>query len=188
MPLRLLSAVALPQSRGIMILICYDGSADAQAAVDRAGSLMVGGEATVLVIWETVLETMTRHGSLGMGFAMLGPYSEDGADAAIKEAAVETAADGVRRATAAGLVAQPRVVNRADEIAAVILAEAADLDADVIVLGTRGLGGVKSLMLGSVSHAVLHHADRGVLVIPSPRLAEQRHHWAEHAEITAAIT
>jgi hypothetical protein len=25
-------------------------------------------------------------------------------------------------------------------------------------------------------------------VIPSPRLAEQRHHWAEHAEITAAIT
>ena len=170
-----------------MILLCYDGSADAQAAIDRAGLLMPGSEATVLVIWETVLETMTRHGALGMGFGMVGLYTDDGADTTIKQAAVATAAAGVKRAVAAGLVAQPRVVNREDDIAAVILAEAVDLDADVIVMGTRGLGGVKSLMLGSVSHAVLHHADRAVLVIPSPKLAEQRHHWADHAEITAGI-
>jgi nucleotide-binding universal stress UspA family protein len=154
-----------------MILLCYDGSIDAQAAVDRAGLLMAGSEATVLVIWETILETMTRHGALGLGFGMVGACGDDGADAAIRQAAVKTAADGVQRAAAAGL-----------------LAEAADHDADVIVLGTRGLGGAKSLMLGSVSHAVLHHADRAVLVIPSPSLAEQRHHWAEHAQITAGIT
>ena len=42
------------------VLICYDGSADAQAAIDRAGVLMPGSEATVLVIWETILQTMTR--------------------------------------------------------------------------------------------------------------------------------
>jgi nucleotide-binding universal stress UspA family protein len=155
----------------MMILICYDGSANAQEAIDRAGLLMAGGEATVLVIWETVLETMTRVGSVGMGFGML-----------------DTAAEGVQRAVAAGLVAQPRIVNRTDDIAAVILAEASELDADVIVLGTRGLGGVKSVMLGSVSHAVLHHADRPVLVVPSPGLAERRHHWAEHAQLTAAAT
>ncbi len=172
-----------------MILLCYDGSADAQAAIDQAGLLMAGSEATVLVIWETILETMTRHGSLGMGFGLLGPYGDDGAaDAAIKQAAVDTAADGVRRAVAAGLLAQPQVVNRDGDIAAAILAEATDLDADVIVLGTRGLGGVKSLMLGSVSHAVLHHADRAVLVIPSPSLAEQRHHWGEHAQLAGGVT
>ncbi len=170
-----------------MILICYDGSADAQAAIDQAGLLMAGSEAAVLVIWETVLKTMTRHASLGVG--MIGFYDDDGAgDAAIKQAALDTAAEGVQRAAAAGLVAQPRVVNRDDDLAAVILAEASDLDADVIVLGTRGLGGVKSLMLGSVSHAVLHHADRAVLVIPSPSLAEQRHHWTEHAQITTGVT
>jgi nucleotide-binding universal stress UspA family protein len=171
-----------------MILLCYDGSADAQAAIDRAGQLMPGSEATVLVIWETILETMTRHGALGMGFGMVGLYSDDGADTTIKQAAVDAAAAGVQLAAAAGLVAQPRVVNRGDDIAAVILAEAVALDASVVVMGTRGLGGVKSLMLGSVSHAVLHHADRPVLVIPSASLAGQRHHWAEHAQITVDIT
>jgi hypothetical protein len=32
-----LPAAALPGSNGVMILICYDGSADAQAAIDHAG-------------------------------------------------------------------------------------------------------------------------------------------------------
>lgn len=43
-----------------------------------------------------------------------------------------------------------------------------------IVIGTRGLTGVKSLLLGSVSHAVVQHADRAVLVVPSPEIAEAR--------------
>jgi nucleotide-binding universal stress UspA family protein len=170
-----------------MILICYDGSADAQAAIDQAGLLMAGGEATVLVIWETILETMSRHGSLGTGFGMVGFSGDEGGDAAIRQTAVDTAADGVQRAVAAGLVAQPRVVNRDDDIATVILAAATDVEADVIVLGTRGLSGVKSLMLGSVSQRVLHHADRAVLVVPSASLAEQRHHWARHAELPAGV-
>jgi nucleotide-binding universal stress UspA family protein len=172
----------------MMILVCYDGSADAQAAVDRAGSLMPGSDATVLVIWETILETMTRNGSLGMGFGMVGAYGDDDDDAAIAKAAVATAADGAQRAAAVGLVAQPRTARRGDDITAVILAVAADVNADVIVLGTRGLGGVKSLMLGSVSHAVLHHADRAVLVVPSPELADQRHQWAHRAQVTNGVT
>jgi nucleotide-binding universal stress UspA family protein len=171
----------------MMVLICYDGSVDAQAAIDRAGQLIAGSDATVLVIWETLVETMTRNGSLGMGVGMAGAYGEDGTDAALQKAACDTATDGAQRAAAAGLLAQPRVVNRDDDIAAVILAVAGDVDADMIVLGTRGLGSVKSLVLGSVSHAVLHHADRPVLVIPSPALAERRHRWADHAQITAGV-
>ena len=163
-----------------MILICYDGSADAQAAIDRAGSLMPGSDATVLVIWETILETMTRNGSLGLAF-----IGEDGgadADAAIEKAALGTAGEGVQRAVAVGLVAHPRIADRGEGIAAAILGVAGDVNADVIVLGTRGLSGAKSLVLGSVSQAVLHNADRAVLVVPSPALAEHRHEWAEHAQ------
>jgi nucleotide-binding universal stress UspA family protein len=39
-------------------------------------------------------------------------------------------------------------------------------DADAIVIGSRGLGRVRAA-LGSVSHDVLHLADRPVVVIPS---------------------
>jgi nucleotide-binding universal stress UspA family protein len=171
----------------MMILICYDGSLDSQAAIDRAGSLMPGSDATVLVIWETMLETMSRTGSLGMGLGLIGDYGDGDTDAALEKAALETATYGANRATAAGLVALPRIAERHDDISGVILAVAADLDADVIVLGTRGRGSVKSLMLGSVSHAVLHHADRPVLVVPSPGLAEQRLQSAEHTQVAQGI-
>jgi hypothetical protein len=42
-------------------------------------------------------------------------------------------------------------------------------------------------MLGSVSHAVLHHGDRPVLVIPSPALAKVRERWADLVKLTAGV-
>ncbi len=172
----------------MMMLICYDGSTDARAAIDRAALLMPGHEATVLLIWETMLETMTRHGSLGMGFGMVGPYTdEQEADAAAEKAALATAGEGAQRAIDAGLVARPLIARRNEDIAAIVLGIAGDVDADVIVLGTRGLSGVKSLMLGSVSHAIVHRADRAVLVVPSPAVIEERQRWAEHVRAGAGV-
>ena len=43
---------------------------------------------------------------------------------------------------------------------------AGEIDAVTIVLGARGLSRVGSLLLGSVSSAVLVHAKRPVLVVP----------------------
>jgi nucleotide-binding universal stress UspA family protein len=55
-----------------------------------------------------------------------------------------------------------------------VLDEAERCDADAIVLGTRGYTGMKSMLLGSVSHAVLQHAERPVVVIPGAAVAAQR--------------
>jgi nucleotide-binding universal stress UspA family protein len=41
-----------------------------------------------------------------------------------------------------------------------------ELDASVIVTGSRGLAGVRSVLLGSVSNHVLHHAHRPTLIVP----------------------
>ncbi len=157
-----------------MILLSYDKSLDANAAIDRVAKLMPGAETMILTVWEPLLDTLTRTGALGMGMAV-GTYADsEEVDAASREAALGTATEGAQRATAAGLVAHPRCERRHGDVANTILAVAADVDADLIVMGTRGRGGVQSFLLGSVSHAVVQHADRAVMVAPSPALAVRR--------------
>eukprot|EP01098_Paradermamoeba_levis_P007095 TRINITY_DN294_c0_g1_i1.p1 TRINITY_DN294_c0_g1~~TRINITY_DN294_c0_g1_i1.p1 ORF type:complete len:155 (-),score=44.73 TRINITY_DN294_c0_g1_i1:126-590(-) len=46
-----------------------------------------------------------------------------------------------------------------------ILASAKEYDVEVIVMGSRGLGMIKSLLLGSVSTYVLQHATCSVMVV-----------------------
>lgn len=51
---------------------------------------------------------------------------------------------------------------------AAVLLEAAE-GCDLVVVGTRGHGGFKGLLLGSVSHQVVGHAACPVVVVPSPQ-------------------
>jgi nucleotide-binding universal stress UspA family protein len=58
-------------------------------------------------------------------------------------------------------------IEQATQGAGIMIVEIADeLDARLIVCGRRGRGAVTSALLGSVSHAVLAHAGRPVLIAP----------------------
>lgn len=62
-----------------------------------------------------------------------------------------------------------RVTQQADRGHPVDVLRKASAGADLLVVGSRGRGEVASLVLGSVSHALLHHTECPIAVIPTPR-------------------
>jgi nucleotide-binding universal stress UspA family protein len=154
-----------------MILICYDGSADARAAIEHGGRLLSGHKATVLTVWHP-FRSMAAATPGGFGMVMIPDVEE--IDQASADAARDGAQQGAELARQAGFDAEPASCPIHSTVAEAILATAASLDAAAILMGSRGLTGLKSLLLGSVSHGVIQHADRPVIVVPSSEVALRR--------------
>ncbi|MFC4122700.1 universal stress protein [Nonomuraea zeae] len=146
------------------ILIAYDGSDDAKTAIAFAGELFRGEHAVVLTVWERLAMTSARA-SAGLMMTLDQSGVED---EAIGQAMSELAQHGANLAREAGLDATPRCDVDSVAVWSTIVDVADEIDAKLIVTGTRGLGGVRSLLLGSTSDRVLHHAHRPVLVVPGP--------------------
>jgi nucleotide-binding universal stress UspA family protein len=155
-----------------MILIAYDGSADARAAVEHAARLFPGHPATALTLWQPFSEVVT-HTTIGLGLMPSLPDTRE-IDQASQKAAERTASEGAELARSLAMSAEARIGTEMSTTARGILAEADRIDADAILMGSRGLTGLKSLLLGSVSHEVIQRADRTVVVVPSPEVAESR--------------
>jgi len=143
------------------IALCYDGSDDAKLAIDRAGALFVARRVVVLTAWQPAHAIP----AYGWGATAYVPDFEQ-VDQAAEHAARETADEGCARARAAGLAAEASVVQATSAVWRALVEAAEERDVAAIIVGSRGLGGVKSLLLGSVSGGVLHHTTRPVLVAP----------------------
>jgi nucleotide-binding universal stress UspA family protein len=138
------------------ILICYDGSEGAKHAIQAAAGLLDGHPAVVLAVGPplTAEESYAALGTLVPSFQELN-----------EEQALERANEGAELAASAGLAAEARAEVAAPTWEGVIHV-ADEIDAAAIVIGSRGLTGVKEALSGSVSHAVAEHAGRPVLIIP----------------------
>jgi nucleotide-binding universal stress UspA family protein len=147
------------------ILFAYDGSAGADAAIATVGKLVGGGdvEAVVLSIWEPLTVAALR--AVRFGGPMPLTSDVDDIDDASEHQAHELAEHGVRLATDAGFAAGAMSGADTRDIPAAIIAASDEVDADIVVLGARGLTGVAAF-LGSVSNHVVQHAHRPVLVVP----------------------
>jgi nucleotide-binding universal stress UspA family protein len=143
------------------ILICYDGSDEAGRAIDAAAGLLGARRAVVLDIGPvlTTAESVAAVSSIVPGTA----FEDLNMDDALRRAraGAELARRAGFEAEARGDLAAPTwegIVDAADEI-----------DAAVIVIGSRGLSGAKEVFEGSVSHQVAEHASRPVLIVPPPK-------------------
>jgi nucleotide-binding universal stress UspA family protein len=142
------------------ILLATDDSEEAryatQKAVELAGKL--GSELHVIYVGDSALH-------LGdMGGVALDPQVEEQAQQKLDEESQRLLDEQVRKIEeAGGSVAQAhlRMGGRADSI--VRLAE--EIDAGMVVMGSRGRGGIRRALMGSVADDVTRHAHCPVLVV-----------------------
>jgi nucleotide-binding universal stress UspA family protein len=149
------------------VLLCDDGSVDAALAVTAAAVLLSAKQALVLHIWQS--RSVTIAAMAGSQPVAVQPELDEQA----LQYAEGLARQAAERATEAGFDARPLAVEAVGPTWQVIIDVAHEHNAAVIVLGARGLSGVKHALLGSVSEKVVRHAARPVLV-QHPRPADPR--------------
>ena len=131
-----------------------------------------GSEASRRALNWALDEARRRHCTVDAVHAWHAPYmvgypyagSLDG-PVTYEQAATETLDRVVDGADTSGLPAPVSRIVRMGQPAETILDQAKG--ADLVVVGSRGLGGFRGLLLGSVSHQVAHHAPCPVVIVPT---------------------
>jgi nucleotide-binding universal stress UspA family protein len=146
------------------VLIGCDGSDEAAEAICVAGRLLAPRPAVVAFTWDSLTELLLNTDIETMYAPLRDPARL--LDEEERGEATAIATRGAELAIAAGFDATP-VIARGEPKAWKTLLELGDQhEAAAIVVGSRGLGGVKSALLGSVSSGVLDHAHLPVLIVP----------------------
>jgi nucleotide-binding universal stress UspA family protein len=139
-------------------LIATDGSSSAREAVAFGLELAAEQRAEAIVVHAAPALDIVPTATFGIPGAM--PHTLGTPERVVLEEASALAAEK-------GISARTELLsgNPVDEI----VAYADSIDADLIVVGSRGHGAVASALLGSVSQGVLHEARRPVLVFRRAR-------------------
>ena len=133
------------------IVVGFDGSEQSRKALERAADLAAG--ATLAVVCAADVSRLMRDPAGGV--SPVEPADADARASALAQA----------RGYLEGRGVDGVYVEGTGHPADVIVQEAEESGADLIVVGTRGLNAAKRLVLGSVSTTVVHHAPCDVLVV-----------------------
>ena len=149
---------------GLTIVLGYDGSDCARAALARTASLLKtcgGGKAVVVVAYPLsvgyVPPGMSTPPAL-MGNELQGHIDmlEESARAQAEEAAGELRAAGIEVETEVAV----------DSPADALLDAAGRHSADLIAIGTHGEGAISGALLGSTPYRLVHRSRRPLLIVP----------------------
>ena len=131
------------------ILVAYDGSDSAKRALAEAAKLANGEPVSVVSVAAPLPQ-------FGRAAQMLVPEEVEERERELEEAGRLLAEQGVHAT----------IVERKGDPAERIVDEAEREHADLLVMGTRGLGTGTKLLVGSVGDEVLRHAPCKVLIVP----------------------
>lgn len=165
------------------VLLATDGSAGAEVALDLTGGLSWSADTVVRVI----AVTPDDGTDFGMAVPSLGTPVEGEAPVDPRQHMAEIAEQAVTRLQHAGLKAEKKVAS--GRVASVIVAEAEEWPADLLIVGSRGHGNIVSMLLGSVSAEIVDHAPCPVLVARLDRLQRLvlAHDGSEHGRAAEEI-
>jgi nucleotide-binding universal stress UspA family protein len=145
------------------ILAAVDGSADADVALAQAIDLAESEHARLTLFSAVAAPPAAAYwGGGGATAAEIARGAEDEAEELLRSAAERVPAD-----------VSVRTVLSRDAVRSSLIKEIAAGGHDLVVMGSRGRGGLRSALLGSVSHHVLHHSPVPVLIVHAPRERDQ---------------
>lgn len=141
------------------ILVPVDGSEGAMKALQLAAKLQKVCNAEMLIL------TVYRHHSLlEASMSMVRPEEPETMDDMLRDYAKQVAEKAKESVQESGNK-KVRAFVKMGPPARTIVRFAEERDADLIVLGSRGLGDIEGYLLGSVSHKVTSLADCPVMVV-----------------------
>jgi len=129
------------------ILVAVDGSEHSKRAAETAIALAERAHSNLTIL--TVIDAQT--------------YDRDPGRA--NRDARLVVDEQVKLAKKRGVNVKGDVVSPSDSTIKQIIDYAKNEGADIIVVGSRGLGGFKEMLLGSVSHGITLHAPCSVLIV-----------------------
>jgi nucleotide-binding universal stress UspA family protein len=144
------------------IIVGTDGSPTADKAVEVAGELarMCGAQLHVVTAYRPVRSAVLAGVGAAMGTAVAPPAWLGDDERVAAEEVVRRAGE---RLALAGVSAMSTA--RLGEPADALLGLAEELNADLLVVGNRGMTGVRRYLLGAVADRVAHHAPCSVHIV-----------------------
>ena len=139
----------------LRLLLAYDGSPTADAAVETIASLPLDDHTHILV---TTVMTLITYYRMDILQTMNASW----------QAATQAAQDNLEHVAQRLRKATPNVtvqVRESDDTSQALLDAAQDFKAHLIVVGYKGKSGIKRLLLGSVANRLVHHAPCSVWVM-----------------------
>lgn len=145
------------------VLFCYDGSEGSRGALRSAGDLIARpSDGFVLTVWQPASVRLAVAGT----FAPAVLSDQEQIDDQERSYAQRVAEEGVALGREHGYDLTALVERAGQSVSHTIIETAARLRVSLIICGQRGQGSVRTALLGSVSHALVAHAGRPILLAP----------------------